>query len=222
MPEIQPWEEQLAWGDEFDEKEAPGKKASERIVREEEQQEVFEWGDAEQVLAPFHLYKPQVEPSSGGQYSNGNSDSNHDNSVDREAMPFVTTRKKRRKSDTSAMLRGLRAETNSSYSESQRGKLPTMKGIRATHSKRSSSGRSNTGTSEAMVSAVYIVEAGPITYKSARKSDEGANGRRVSTLSMHLGRRIRCSCSVIRYQKRRKQSLGNSFHSASSIWLGKY
>ena len=192
VPEIQAWEEQLAWGDEFDEKEAPVEKAPERIVREEEQQEVFEWGDAEQVLAPFHLYKPQVESYSGGQSSNGNSDGDNENSVDREEMPFVTTRKKRRKSDTSAMLRGLRVETNSSYWESQRGKLPTMKGTRTTHSKRSGSGRSNTGTSEAMLSAVYIVEAGPITYKSARKSDEGANGRRLSTLSMHLGRRIKC------------------------------
>ena len=41
-PEIQPWEEQLAWGDELDEEEAAGEKAHQRRVREEEQEEVFD------------------------------------------------------------------------------------------------------------------------------------------------------------------------------------
>jgi len=172
-PEIQPWEEQLAWCDEFDEEEAPGEKAPERRVREEEKEQGFDWGDAEEVLAPFHLRKPQVESSSAGQSSNGDdSDGDNDNYADREEMPFVTTRKKRRKSDTPGMLRGLRADRNSSYWESQKGKLPTTEGMGSTHSK-SGSGTSNTGTSKAIVSAVYMVKAGPNMYKSAMKSDEG-------------------------------------------------
>jgi len=40
--EIQPWEEQLAWGNEFDEEEAPGEKAPAARVREEDQEEVFD------------------------------------------------------------------------------------------------------------------------------------------------------------------------------------
>ena len=118
-PEIQPWAEQLAWGDEFDEEEAPGEKAPERRVREEEQEQVFDWREAEEVLAPFHLRKPQVESSSAGQsFNGGDGDSDGDNDADREEMPFLTTRKKTRKSDTPGMLRGLRADTNSSYWES--------------------------------------------------------------------------------------------------------
>jgi len=170
--EIQPWEEQLAWGDEFDEEEAPGEKAPERRVREEEQEQLFHWGDAEEVLAPFHLRKPEVESSSAGQSSNGgDGGGDDDNDVDREEMPFMTMRKKRRISDTPGTLRGLRADTNSSYWESQKGKLPTMEGMGSTHSK-SGSGTSNTGTSEAIVSAVYMVEAGSNTDKSAMESDE--------------------------------------------------
>jgi len=44
VPEIQPWEKQLAWGDEFDEEEALGEKAPDRRVtqREEEQEQVFD------------------------------------------------------------------------------------------------------------------------------------------------------------------------------------
>jgi len=41
----------------------------------------------------------------------------------------------------------------------------------STHSQ-SGSGTSNTGTSEAMALAVYMVEADPNTYKSAMESDE--------------------------------------------------
>jgi len=190
-PEIQPWEDQLAWGDEFDEEEAPGEKAPERRVREEEQEQVFDWGDAEEVLASFHLRKPQGESSSAGQSSNGgDGDGDDDNDVDWEEMPFVTTRKKRRKLDTPGMLRGLRADTNSSYWESQKGKLPTTKGMGRTHSK-SGSGTSNTGTSEAMVEAIYMVEAGPNTYKSLSSQMKGANARRLSPLSVHLWRRLR-------------------------------
>ena len=63
-PEIKPWEEHLPWGDEFDEKEAPREKAPERIVRYEEQEEVIDWGDAKEVLAPFHQHKPLVGSSS--------------------------------------------------------------------------------------------------------------------------------------------------------------
>jgi len=70
------------------------------------------------------------------------------------------------------MLRGLRADTNSSYWESQNGKLRTTEGMGSTHSKRGGSGTSNTGTSEVMVSVVYMVEAGTNTYKSAMESDE--------------------------------------------------
>jgi len=171
-PEIQQWEEQQAWGDEFDEEEAPGEKAPERRVREEEQEQVFDWGDAGEVLAPFHLHKPQVELSSAGQSSNGgDGDSDDDNDAGREEMPFVTTRKKRRKLDTPGMLRRLRADTNSSYWESQKGKLPTTEGMGSIHSK-SGSGTLNTGSSGTMVSAVYMVEAGPNMYKAAMESDE--------------------------------------------------
>ena len=172
-PEIQPWEEQLAWGDEFDEEEALEERAPERRVREEEGAEVIDWGDAKEVLAPFDLCKPQVESSSGGQSFNGSDgDGDDDNEADREEMPFVTTRKKMRKSDNPGMLRGLRAHTNSSYWESQKGNFPATEGMGSTHSKRSGSGTSNTSTSEVMVSAVYMVEVGPNTYKSAMEADK--------------------------------------------------
>jgi len=171
-PEIQPWEEDLAWGDEFDKEEPLGEKAPERRVREEEQEQVFDWGDAEEVLAPFHLPNPRVESSWAGQSCNGGEGGgDDDNDADREEMAFVMTRKKRRKSDTPGMVRGLRADMNSSYWESQKGKLPTTEGMGSTHSK-SGSGTSNTGTSEAIVSAVNMVEAGPNTYQSAMESTE--------------------------------------------------
>jgi len=55
----------------------------------------------------------------GGQSFNGSDgDGDNDNDGDREEMPFVTTTKKRRKSDTPGILRGLRADKNSSYWES--------------------------------------------------------------------------------------------------------
>ena len=77
-------------------------------MREEEQEEVFDCGNAEEVLAPFHLRRPQVESSSGGQsFNGGDGDGDNDNDVDQEEMPFVTMRKKRSKSDTPGMLRGL-------------------------------------------------------------------------------------------------------------------
>ena len=102
----------------------------------------------------------------------------------------MTMRQKRRKLDTPGMLKGLRADTNCSYWESQKGKLATTEGMGRTHSK-SGSGTSNTGTSEAMVEAVYIVEAGQNTYKSLSSQMKGANPRRLSPLSVHLWRRIR-------------------------------
>jgi len=123
------------------------------------------------VLAPFHLRKPQVESSSGGQSSNGDGDGDDENDADRKEMPFVMTRKKRRKSHTPGMLWGLRVDTNSSFWESLIGKCPTTEGMGSTDSK-SGSGASNTGTSEVMVEAVHMVEAGPNTYKSAMESDE--------------------------------------------------
>ena len=135
-PQIQPWEQQLAWGDEFDEKEVPGEKAPERRVREEEQEQVYDWRDAEEDLAPFHLRKPQVKSTSAGQSSNGGTgDSDNDNDADREEMVFVETRKKRRKLDTPGMVRGLRADTNSSYWVSQKGKVPATEGMGSPHSK---------------------------------------------------------------------------------------
>ena len=87
-------------------------------------------------------------------------------------MPYVPTRKRRRKSDTAGMLTGLRADTNSSYWESQRGKLHTTEGMGSPHSKRTGSGISNKGTSEEIVQAVYMVKAGPNPYKSAMESDQ--------------------------------------------------
>jgi len=44
--EIEPWDEQRAWGDAIDEEEASGEKAPKRRVRKEDQEEVFDWGDA--------------------------------------------------------------------------------------------------------------------------------------------------------------------------------
>jgi len=72
---------------------APGEKAPERRVREEEQEQVSDWGDAEEVLAPFNLRKPRVESSSAGQSSNGDRGGDNDDDADWEEMPLVTTRK---------------------------------------------------------------------------------------------------------------------------------
>jgi len=142
-------------------------------VKEEEHKEVFDWGDAEEALAPLHLHKLQVQWLSGEQSSNGGyGDSDNDNDADWEEMPFVLMRKKQRKSDTPGMLRGLRADTNGSYYEFHRGGLPAMERMGCMHSKRGGSRTSNTGTSEAIVLAVYMVEAGLNTYKSAMESDE--------------------------------------------------
>jgi len=73
-PATQPWEEQLAWNDEFDE---PGSddEASARVENEimpeedeaEEEEEAFDWGEAEEVLARIRLRKPQIVPASGGE-----------------------------------------------------------------------------------------------------------------------------------------------------------
>ena len=168
-PEVQPWEEQLAWGDELDEEEAPKGKAPE----EEEVQQQFDWEDAGEVLAPFRMHKPRIELSSRGQSSDGgDGDGDDDNAADREEVPVIKAKKKRRKSDTPGMLRGLRADTDSTYWESQRGELPTTEGMGSEYSKQGGSRTSNTSTSEAIVSAVYMVEAGPNTYKSAMESDE--------------------------------------------------
>jgi len=146
--------------------------APERRVREEEQEQVIDRRDAEEVRAPFHQHKPQVESTSARQSSNGcDGDSDNDNDADREEMPFVVTRNKRTKLDTPGMVRGLRADTNSSYWESQKGKVHATEGMGSRHSQ-SGSAISNIGTSEAIVAAVYMVEAGPNTYKSAMESDE--------------------------------------------------
>ena len=163
-PEVQPWEAQLAWGNEFDEEEAPKGKAPE----EEEVQEQFDWEDAGEVLAPFPKHKSRIKLLSRGQSSDGGDDS----AADREKVPVIKAEKKRRKSDTPGRLRGLRADTDSSYWESQRGELPTTEGMGSEYSKQGSSRTSNTSTSEVMVLAVYMVEAGPKTYKSARESDK--------------------------------------------------
>jgi len=171
-PEIKTREEQPAWGNKFDQKEAPCEKAPERIVRQEEQEEVFYCGDAKEILAPFHQHKPQFGSLSRGQSSiRGDGDSDNDNSAGREEMPFVQTRKNKRKSDSSGMLTGLRPDTNSPYWKSQRVKLNTTEGMGSTHSKWPDSGTSNTGTSEAIVEAVYMMEPGPNLYKSAMESD---------------------------------------------------
>ena len=75
-PATQLWEEQLAWNDEFD-KPGSDDEASPRVENEilpeqddeEEEQEAVYWGEAEEVLAPFRLRKPQIEPASGGEPS---------------------------------------------------------------------------------------------------------------------------------------------------------
>ena len=72
-----PWEEQLAWNTEFDE---PGSDDNllARVVSEilpeedeEEEEEAIDWGDATEVLAPFWLRKPQIEPVFGGEPFSG-------------------------------------------------------------------------------------------------------------------------------------------------------
>jgi len=81
---------------------------------------------------------------------------------------------------------------NSSYWESQKGKLPATEGMGSAHSKKSGSGTSNTSTSEAMVEAVYMVEAGPNTYKSAMESDEACEWQEAIDSECASWRRIRC------------------------------
>ena len=136
-------------------------------------QEQFDWEDAGEVLAPFRMHKPRIELSSRGQSSHGgDGDGDDDNAADREEVPVIKSKKKRRKSDMPGMLRGLRADTDSSYWESQRGELPATERMGSEYSKQGGSRTSNTSMSEAMVSAVYMVEAGPNTYKSAMESDE--------------------------------------------------
>ena len=56
--EIQPWEEQLAWGDEFDEEKKPKCRPHVRQIIEEEEQEPYDWGKNGEVVAPFMMYKP--------------------------------------------------------------------------------------------------------------------------------------------------------------------
>ena len=107
---IEPWEEQLAWGDEFDEEELPKERIiPERKVEKQKQKEVFDWGDAEEVLAPFRLHKPQIELSSEGEPADdGDGDDDDDNNM-REVV-LEKQKKKRRVSDTPAMIRQLRAD----------------------------------------------------------------------------------------------------------------
>jgi len=59
----------LAWNDEFDEP-VSDDEASARVENEilpeedeeEEEEEAVDWGKAEEVLAPFRLRQPQIEP----------------------------------------------------------------------------------------------------------------------------------------------------------------
>lgn len=65
----------------------------------------------------------------------------------------------------------MRADTDSSFREFQKGHLQTTEGIGSIHSKRGSSRACKRGTSKAIVTTVYMTEACLNTYKSA-KSDE--------------------------------------------------
>ena len=113
-------------------------------------------------MVPFRLGKPWKELSS-------DAEDDDDNAVDWEAVPVIQ-KKKRRVSDTSGMGRQLRADGGSSYWGSRPGKPPATEGM---VSHQSSAGDSRTSdTRGTMVSAVYMREAGPSTYKSAMESDK--------------------------------------------------
>ena len=77
-PGTQPWEDQLAWNDEFDEPgsaDEPSASVENEILPEEDQgeeeEQAVDWGEAEELLAPFRLRKSQIEPASGGEHSSG-------------------------------------------------------------------------------------------------------------------------------------------------------
>ena len=120
------------------------------------------------------MHKPQVKSSSSREppASSGDCDGNDDNVPVRQEELIRKRKKKRRISDTSGMIRGLRADTNSPYWESQKGELPATEGMGSIRSRQGEAGPSNTSNSDAMVSAVYMVEAGLNMYKSAMESDE--------------------------------------------------
>ena len=179
----------------------PEEKVPERRVREEEQEGGFDWGDAEEVLAPLHLHKPQVESPSGGQSSNcGDSDSNDDNDTDGKDMQFVMTRKKMTKADTPGRLTGLRAaslaptgnprEENSQLPKEWEVYIPRVSALEhQTHV-------------QVMRWFRLSISCRQVQIRISQLWSwmKNANGRSLLTLSVHLWRRIRWRW-LMRYQK---------------------
>jgi len=161
-PATQPWEEQLAWNDEFDE---PGSddEASARVENqilpeedeEEEEEEAMDWGEDEEVQAPFRLRKPQIEPASGGEPSSGDVGS-RPVAKDRKREPYMLSR--------------LRVKGKSMFWDAEPGELPEVQ-----QGGRTGGQQGNAGSwTYAMISTVYMVEEGPVNYKAAIETPEAA------------------------------------------------
>ena len=80
----------------------------------QKQREVFDWGDAEEVLALFRLHKPQMELLSEGKPAD-DGDGDDDNYHNMREVVLGKQRKKRQVSDTPAMIRQLRVDRPSLY-----------------------------------------------------------------------------------------------------------
>jgi len=160
-PEVQPWEEKVAWGDEFDEEEADGElprvlrvkeKEKKKAVRVEEQEE-------EQLvdLAGFDKGK------------NVYMESQPTFKVMRPpAMPGHFERPPQRDKEQ-WMVKGLRSDGKRSFWNGTPGALPE-----ATSQLRSKPHRSPSISfaNYAMLTTVYMVEDGPRNYRKAMESED--------------------------------------------------
>jgi len=159
-PATPPWQEQLAWNDEFDEPgsddEASARVANEILTEEEEEEEeeeAIDSGKAEEVLAPLRLHKPQCGPVSGGDPTSG------------DVVLRLVAKDGNREP---YMLSGLCVKGKSKFCGAEPGELPEVQQGGRTSGRQGNA----SSTTHSMISTVYMVEAGPVNYKAAVETPE--------------------------------------------------
>jgi len=160
-PEVQPWEEKVAWGDEFDEEEADAELPRVSRVKEKEKKRAVrvEEPEEEQLvdLAGFDEGE-NVYMESGPRFE----------VMGPPVMPGHFRKPPQREKEQ-WMVKGLRSDGKSSFWNGTPGALPE-----ATSQLRSKPHRSASISfaNYAMLTTVYMVEEGPPNYRKAMESEE--------------------------------------------------
>jgi len=160
-PEVQPWEEKVAWGDEFDEEEADAElprvsrvkeKEKKRAVRveEPEEEQLVDLAGFDEGENVYMESQPRFEV------------------MGPPAMPGHFGKPPQREKEQ-WMVKGLRSDGKSSFWKGTPGVLPE-----ATSQLRSKPHRSASVSfaNYAMLTTVYMVEDGPRNYRKAMESEE--------------------------------------------------